>query len=106
MNMIEINSNQLKSRPFKHQIEGVKAIVKNQAFALFDEMGAGKSKQVIDAACVLAQAGEIDTVVVIARASVRSVWINAEIGEIKKHCWIPVIVYEYHSGLKITWESE
>lgn len=104
--MIEINSNQFKSRPFKHQMEGVKAIVKNKAFALFDEMGAGKSKQVIDAACVLAQAGEIDTVVVIAPASVRSVWIHPEIGEIRKHSWTCNTVYEYHSKSETIWEDE
>lgn len=101
--MIEINSNQFKSHPFKHQLEGVKAIVKNKAFALFDEMGAGKSKQVIDAACILAQAGEIDTVVVIAPASVRSVWLNFDIGEIKKHSWVCNNVFEYHSKSEVIW---
>ena len=101
--MIEINSNCFKSQPFKHQLEGIKAIVKNKAFALFDEMGAGKSKQVIDAACILAQAGEIDTVVVLAPASVRSVWINYEIGEIKKHSWVCNHVFEYHAKSEIVW---
>lgn len=101
--MIEINPNRFKSRPFKHQIEGTKAIVRNKSFALFDEMGAGKSKQVIDAACILAEAGEIDTVVVIAPASVRSVWINSEIGEIAKHAWYDSAVTEYHATIKNVW---
>lgn len=99
--MIEIDSNRFKTRAFKHQIDGVKALIKHKAFFLADEMGAGKSKQVIDAACVLAAAGEIDTVVVIAPASVRSVWIHPEIGEIHKHSWNSHRVIEYHQKSRI-----
>jgi SNF2 family DNA or RNA helicase len=69
-------------------------------------MGAGKSKQVIDAACTLAEAGVIDTVVVVAPASVRCVWIDPEIGEIKKHAWLPSYVFEFHSKTKQIWASE
>lgn len=96
--MIEINPSRFKSAPFAHQLEGVKALVENKYFALLDEMGAGKSKQVIDAACVLAEAGEIDTIVIVAPASVRTVWCDETIGEIRKHCWIPSSVCEYALG--------
>lgn len=95
----------MKTKSFTHQIEGTKALVKNKCFALFDEMGAGKSKQVIDAACILAEAGEIDTVVIVAPASVRGVWLHPEIGEIKKHSWVCNHVFEYHSKSEIVWED-
>lgn len=101
--MIEIDPSRFKSRPFEHQLEGIKALVKNKSFALFDEPGAGKSKQVVDAACVLAEAGKIDTVVIVAPASVRTVWVNEQIGEIKKHSWMPSVVYEYHAKVNQVW---
>jgi SNF2 family DNA or RNA helicase len=104
--VIQFDIKKFKSVPFAHQVEGVKALLKNPAFALFDEMGAGKSKQVIDAACILAEARVIDTVVVVAPASVRCVWIDPEIGEIKKHAWLPSYVFEFHSKTKQIWASE
>lgn len=103
--MIEINPSRFKSKPFAHQLEGIKKLVENEAFALFDEPGAGKSKQVIDAACTLAEAGNIDTVVIVAPASVRCVWLDAEIGEIKKHSWVESAVYEFHRKSKLVWED-
>jgi SNF2 family DNA or RNA helicase len=95
-----------KTRSFAHQIVGTQALIDHKAFALFDEMGAGKSKQVIDAACFLAERGEIDTVVVVCPASVRSVWCDAEIGEIKKHSWLSSHVFEFHKKLKCIWSEE
>lgn len=95
--MIELDVSKFKTPAFAHQIEGVKLLLRHPAFAIFDEMGAGKSKQVIDTACVLANGDKIDTVVVLAPASVRSVWLDAETGEIRKHAWIPSRVLEFHS---------
>ena len=88
-----------RMKPYDHQVVGVNALVENQAFALFDEMGAGKTKQVIDAAQVLAARGVIDTVVIIAPADVRGVWFEPRYGEIKKHHWenIEHEVHEFHS---------
>lgn len=92
-----------KTLQFEHQKIGTAALVKNPAFALFDEPGAGKSKQVIDSACQLAEQGKIDTVIIVAPASVRCVWLDAEIGEIFKHASVDSCVMEYHSKLKIVW---
>lgn len=91
-----------RTDPFGHQIEGTNRLIRDVAFALFDEMGAGKSKQVIDAACQLAVERKIDTVVVVAPASARGVWLDAETGEIQKHGWTSVrhAVYEYAAGKK------
>lgn len=91
-------------QPYKHQVEGVKKIVEHPYFALFDEMGAGKTKQVIDAAQTLFVAGEVKRVIVVAPAAVRSVWFNQEFGELSKHLWehLPSSITEFHSRSK-TW---
>lgn len=96
----------MKTVQFEHQKIGTAALVKNASFALFDEPGAGKSKQVIDAACTLAERGEIDTVVIVAPASVRCVWEDSVLGEIKKHAWVPVIVYDFHVTMKVIWRTD
>lgn len=95
----------VKTPQFEHQKIGTEALIKNKAFALFDEMGAGKSKQVIDAACTLAQQGKIDTVIVVAPASVRCVWLDKEIGEIKKHSWASNHVIEFHKKMRGVWHD-
>lgn len=97
----------MKTPQFAHQKTGTAALVAHKAFALFDEMGAGKSKQVIDAACTLAEQGKIDTVVIVAPASVRCVWIDKEIGEIKKHSWHKFnMVMEFHGQRKMIWGDD
>lgn len=103
--MIEVNPARFITKPFRHQIHGTIELVRRRSFALFDEMGSGKSKQVIDAACVLYEAGEIDCVVVVAPASVRSVWLDEELGQIKAHSWVPATVIEYHSEMKLIWSD-
>ena len=102
--MIELDVSRFKTKPFEHQIEATKALLRNSAFAIFSEMGTGKTKSVIDAACTLAAAGEINTVVVVCPASVRSVWCDEELGEIKKHSWQHNRVVEFALGkLKERW---
>lgn len=95
-----IDTSRFKYQPLSHQLLGVEKLVSNQYFALFDEMGSGKTKQVIDAACLLFEARVIDTVVVIAPSAVRQVWLDRNDGEIQKHCFSPWLSYEFHrSGL-------
>ncbi len=91
-----------KTKPFKHQIEGASALVDLPYFALFDEMGVGKSKQVVDAACALYKQDAIDAVVVIAPASVRVVWTDPDFGEIAAHSWVEYKVIEYSAKKKET----
>lgn len=100
---IEIDPSRFRSRPFAHQLEGVRELVRKPNFALFDEMGAGKSKQVVDAACALYSAGVVDVVLVVAPGSVRNVWLahsdTPELdGEIHKHAWDSIghRVFEFH----------
>lgn len=108
--MIELNTKRFKSKPFAHQVEGVKALMRHESFALFDEMGAGKSKQVIDAACSLHVADELTAVIIVCPASVRTVWGQPEFGEIKKHAWVPSKVLEFHalyrgSNWRVRWQD-
>lgn len=85
-----------------HQIIGVDRLLGHSFFALFDEMGAGKTKQVIDAAQLLYVRADIDTVIVVCPAAVRSVWVEPELGQIKLHAFdnVPIEVWEYHSRTK------
>ena len=91
--------------PFIHQGIGVKYIVRNPYFLLADEMGAGKTKQAIDAAQVLFIRGQIDKVLIISPAPVRSVWFDKELGELRKHLWPDLcsIVIEFHKGKDRIW---
>jgi hypothetical protein len=87
---------------YEHQRVGVQKLVDNDYFFLTDEMGAGKTCQVINAAQVLFFEGIIDTVLVVAPASVRAVWFDPELGELAKHLWYetPAEIIEYHKKIR------
>lgn len=101
-----------KSRrtPYAHQIVGTEWLTEfvdpdtgrnlPGCHFLADDMRLGKTKQVIDAACHLYQNNEIDQVLVVAPAPVRSVWFDEDLGELKKHLWeeIPHTIVEYHNS--------
>jgi SNF2-related domain len=72
-------------RPYTHQVIGIDKLVTHPFFALFDEMGAGKTLQCVVAAGILLLEKKINRVVVIAPAAVRAVWYDQEMGEITKH---------------------
>lgn len=102
-----MNPKSWKTKPFAHQIDDVASLLEKPEYGLFNEMGTGKSKTVVDAACELAEAGKIDTVFVVSPAAVRSVWVDEEFGEIKKHAWIPSRVFEHHAGkTKTIWQDK
>src|SRR6267142_1700625 len=48
--------------PLPHQLTGVQALLRNKAFYLADEPRTGKSRQVVDAACMLREMNLIDLV--------------------------------------------
>lgn len=103
--MFELDWTRCQLPPRDHQKDGVKFLLKCKTPAghygagIFDEVGAGKTKQVIDTAQILYEAGEIDTVVVLTPAFARGVWADPDpaLGEIAKHGWttIPNYVQEY-----------
>lgn len=84
----------------QHQLEGVVKLLENPYFLLADEVGAGKTKQVIDAAQIMFLRGDIDTVVVITPGFARSTWADDDplLGEVAKHAWdkVPNVIHEYH----------
>jgi hypothetical protein len=95
--MIELDPTRFKLKPYSHQLDGTKALVKHAEFALFDEPGVGKTKQVIDAAGTLFTAEVIDTVVVACPASVKTVWADRTLGEIRKHSFVDHFIFDYKS---------
>ena len=86
--------------PTAHQVSAIERIVADPPYTfLCDEMGMGKTKSVIDAASVLFTTGQIDSVVIVAPASVKSVWLDEELGQLATHCWptIANTVTHYHT---------
>ena len=59
------------------------------AFMLADEQGAGKTRQVIEAACRLYEEGSIDRVIIVAPASVCPVWFDTELGQLIEYLYVP-----------------
>lgn len=96
-------------KPYNHQVVGVEALVKwndpatgrihGGCFALFDEMGAGKSRQAVEAMQVLYDLGKIKRVLIVAPSDVRSVWFDDELGELKKFFWdrFNATISEFHA---------
>jgi SNF2 family DNA or RNA helicase len=89
-------------KPYDHQRVGIERIIASPVFALFDEPGAGKTLQVITSSQILYFEDVIDNVIVVAPASVRTVWTDAELGELRKWLWphTPATVTEYHQKIK------
>ena len=84
--------------PTKHQIAGIEKIVNDPYVFLTDEMGMGKSKQIIDAASILFQHGVINKVLIVTTAATKSVWSDHELGQIVTHGWRTILnlVSVYH----------
>lgn len=85
-----------------HQLVGVLALLKHPFFGLYDEVGAGKTKQVVDTGQILFLNQEIDTILVITPGFARSTWAEDDplLGEVAKHAWesIPNVIHEYHKS--------
>lgn len=119
--MIEFNWARCRKTPFAHQTVGVKELVLPtnakrgriipRVLAVFDRVGAGKSKQIIDASQILFEDGPLDTVLVVTPGFARSVWLDPDpiLGEVAKHAWgdVPNVVHEYHIATPmIEWEPK
>ena len=78
-------------RPTAHQQIAIEKIVSHPYVLLADEMGMGKSKTIVDSASQLFQLGLIDTVLIIAPASVKSVWLDPELGQLALHAWPTIL---------------
>lgn len=103
---LDLDFSRCRLPPFEHQIVGIRKLIEHPFFALFDEMGAGKTKQLIDAALFMFTMGIIDRVIIVAPASVRTgVWYDDELGELARHLWldVPCNITEFHSKIR-TWK--
>ena len=56
---------EFKTKPFEHQIEGVKYGLDHPKFLLADEQGLGKTKQILDLSCILKNKSNIKHVLII-----------------------------------------
>lgn len=77
-----MGSYQFKFKPFKHQLEAMKLSWGKQNYALFCEMGTGKSKILIDTVGAKFRQGLIDAALIIAPKGVYKNW---ELSEIPTH---------------------
>ena len=74
-----INQDLFKTKPFAHQLTALERSWDMKNYALFMEMGTGKSKVFIDTAAQLYHAGKIDAVLLIAPKGVYMNWVDKEL---------------------------
>ncbi|MHA1248726.1 MAG: DEAD/DEAH box helicase [Candidatus Helarchaeota archaeon] len=70
-----------KTQPYTHQIEGLKRVLSSNFFALFWEVGTGKTKVILDCISYLKERDEIKYALVMCPVSVIKTWED----EIRKH---------------------
>ena len=68
-----------KTKPFEHQLIALERSAFEKNFALFMEMGTGKSKVLIDNISILYDNGKIDGALIIAPKGVYKNWYSEEI---------------------------
>jgi hypothetical protein len=91
---------------FKHQVSDIELIIKNPYFMNASEQGSGKTRTAIEAAQRLYQSGEIDQLIVVAPAPLRTnVWWDEELGQLKQYLTVPAEVTEYWSKTS-RWDNE
>lgn len=101
MEQLVLNPSLMRFPPEPYQLEGATWLANHPRALLGDSPGAGKTKQVIDAAGTLFWLGEIDTVLVCCPAQVRPAWLDPDLGEIAKHAFVPSLVCELRGSRKI-----
>jgi len=75
-----------KTVPYRHQLVAYEKLKNEKFFALFMDMGLGKSKTAIDIAVHKYEKGQIDAVLVIAPNMVHAQWADEQI---PTHCSVP-----------------
>ena len=68
-----------KTEPYEHQKDALKKCWNKEAFAIFAEMGTGKTKIALDNACILYNKGKIDRLLVVAPKGTYMNWVDQEI---------------------------
>lgn len=87
---------QFKTKPYDHQLTAFERFKDRDYFALFADMGTGKTKMCIDIAAHKFETGQINAMLVIAPNHVHSQWLN---DELPKHCSINYRAFNWNSGL-------
>ena len=102
-----------KTEPYEHQKDALKKCWNKEAFAIFAEMGTGKTKIALDNACILYNKGKIDRLLVVAPKGTYMTWVEQEIPlhipdyiEAKVLAWKPSTSEKYKAQLKNIRESE
>lgn len=93
--MIEVDPTRFRLPPWQHQLKGVRTLLRKHVYGLFWKPRVGKSKVIIDTACLLFDACVIDTLLLVAPAQVKDIWLEKTLGEIKTHDWSGAKVYEF-----------
>ena len=91
MNTVHSKVYPFKTEPFEHQIKAWSMSKDKESFALFMEMGTGKSKVILDTASYLYDNGYIDTLLIVAP---KGAYRNWHINEIPSHL-ADHIIYRY-----------
>ena len=84
-----------KTEPYEHQKDALKKCWNKEAFAVFAEMGTGKTKIALDNACILYNQGKIDRLLVIAPKGAYMNWVEQE---------IPIHVPDYVEREVLAWK--
>ena len=85
-----------KTEPYKHQTDALRKCWDKEAFAIFAEMGTGKTKIALDNACILYNQGKIDRLLVVAPKGVYMNWLDQE---------IPIHVPDYIEKKVVIWKQ-
>ena len=96
-----------KTEPYEHQKDALKKCWNKEAFAVFAEMGTGKTKIALDNACILYNKGKIDRLLVVAPKGAYMNWVEQEIPihvpdyvEREVLAWKPSMSAKYQAQLK------
>jgi|WetSurMetagenome_2_1015567.scaffolds.fasta_scaffold68391_3 SNF2 family DNA or RNA helicase len=86
---------QFKTQPYAHQLKAFERFKDSEYFALFMDMGTGKTKTTIDIAAHKFETGQINALLIIAPNHVHEQWIDEEL---KKHCPVNYRPFTWYSG--------
>ena len=84
-----------KTEPYAHQLKAFERFKDADIFALFMDMGTGKTKTTIDIAAYKYQQGQIDSMLILAPNHVHTQWIKEQL---PLHCAIPYRGFVWESA--------
>ena len=85
-----------KTKPFQHQLDALKRSWNKKVWALFMEMGTGKTKVLIDNVAMLYDKGKIDGALIIAPKGVMGTW---------RHQELPAHLPNHIQSVAVSWQA-